>query len=487
MVKDFLKSSANVLMADMATKGIGFGILVLLTFLLQPAELGKYNALLTTITSLYGMSGLGVAMVLQRESARHKVSEEGKINEFVPAGLIAMAFSLLIILVLFGVFHQQLQAWVFTGMDVGLMRWVPPLTCLYFLVQSPITLMLGLGQYKLYAFRNLVEVAISGAGVLIGGYFWHLEGMLYGLCVSYLVNALIVWIILKRLFIKHQIQMIFRRLRRNAGEILKHGVPYFFGNTFIGAIGNIILVGLFSSHIGYEELGFLRIGLSLSAILMVIPNAAKTVTISFIARHGTDSARLRSIQIRYLFSSIILSTILLISAMSPLIRLMFGDAYSAGIEVYSMILLVQAFFSMQQILNSFMAGSGKLLFSGMVNTVVAILYIVLALVLIPGMGISGYYIAFGVSYLLGLVVFITWEMIGQEYDDKRAIVEFLGYSFVTMGMAFLIVMFGRHWWDNIVLSAIGLTYGVICILKTFNHDEKQWFKQLLSRKQIISQ
>lgn len=117
MVKDFLKSSANVLMADMATKGIGFGILVLLTFLLQPAELGKYNALLTTITSLYGMSGLGVAMVLQRESARHKVSEEGKINEFVPAGLIAMAFSLLIILGLFGVFtnsfrHGYSQAWM---------------------------------------------------------------------------------------------------------------------------------------------------------------------------------------------------------------------------------------------------------------------------------------------------------------------------------------------------------------------------------------
>lgn len=468
----------------MATKGIGFGILVLLTFLLQPADLGKYNALLTAITSLYGMSGLGVAMVLQRESAKHLMEKNQKISELVPAGLSSMAVSITIIIVLFLIFQGPLGRWVFMGMDPQLIKWVPVLTGLYFIVQSPLTLMLGLGQFKLYAYRNLVEVIITGTGVLVGGYFWQLQGLMYGLFVSYLINAFIVWVILKRLFIQNKIEMLFRHMGHHAVKLLRQGLPYFFGNTFIGAVGNIILVGLFSSHIGYEELGFLRIGLSLSAIIMVVPNAAKTVTITFIAKHGQNAVRLRSIQIRYLFSSILLSTILMISAIVPVVELLFGDAYMAGLQVYSLVLLIQVFFSMQQILNSFLAGSGQLIFSGFVNAIVAILYIVLGFILIPQMGLKGYYIAFGCSYFMGLVVFIIRDLAGPDYSDKSSIITFLIYSLAVFLVTLIIVIIGVSWWTSLLLGVVALVYAVTCILITFNEEEKNWLRQLLVRSKI---
>lgn len=474
-----------MLFADLATKGIAFGILVLLTFLLQPSELGKYNALLTAITSLYGMSGLGVGMVLQRESAKHLMQENERISELIPVGLLAMAVTMGFLILIFWIFHDTLSQWVFTGMDSNLIVWIPILAVLYFMVQSPLTLMLGLGQFKLYAYRNLVEVIITGISVLIGGYFWHLQGLMYGLLGSYVINALIVWLMLKRLFLLAQIKLWLRNIGVNASRLLRQGIPYFLGNTFVGAVGNIILVGLFSSHIGYEELGFLRVGLSLSAILLVVPNAAKTVTISFIAKHGQDSTRLKSIQIRYLFSSIVLSTILMISAIVPVVTLLFGDAYMAGIQVYTLVLLIQVFFSMQQILNSFLAGSGQLLFSGLINTIVSLLYIVLAFILIPIMGIKGYYIAFGLSYFLGLVVFIIRDLSGSSYADKPSILTFLLYSLFVLVLTFGIVSFGMFWWTSVLLGVLALFYALACIWFTFNHEEKLWFRQLLERRSIL--
>ena len=143
-------------------------------------------------------------------------------------------------------------------MDTQLVQWIPLLTLLYFLVQSPLSIILGMGLFKLYSYRNMLEAIITGCFILVGGYFWQLEGVVYGLIISYAINSIVVWAIMKKSFIKRDITLSLNQFGLNAIAILKKGIPYFIGNTFIGAVANIILIGLFSTHIGFEELGFLK-------------------------------------------------------------------------------------------------------------------------------------------------------------------------------------------------------------------------------------
>ena len=45
-----------------------------------------------------------------------------------------------------------------------------------------------------------------------------------------------------------------------------------------------------------------------------------------------------------------------------IVSFIYGSDYSKGMEIYALVLLINIFFSVQQILNSFMAGKGMLLF-----------------------------------------------------------------------------------------------------------------------------
>jgi len=444
-----------------------------MTFLLTPADLGRYNALLTTVTSLFAMSGLGIGLVLQRESAKHANQKNEVLGEMITTGFICMAFCMFLLIVLFTFFHEEISGSFFGDLDPALIKWIPLLALFYFLVQSPLTIILGMGLFKLYSLRNLIEAFITGLCILTFGYFWHLEGVIYGLAISLFVNAGIVWLIFSRSILREQIALRYGNLRKNARRILAQGIPYFVGNTFIGSAANIVLIGLFSRDIGYSELGYLRIGLSLATILMVVPNAIKTVTVTFIARLEVNAIRLQSLQIRYLFFLIITSTLLLVHVLKPIVSLIFGNAYDAGVNVYIMVLLINVFFSLHQILNSFIAGRGELMYSGIINSVIVILYILCAVFLVPHIGINGYYIAFGGSYFLGLVIFLVHEFRTHAYDNLNHIVVFLAGSFLLIAASMIYYSFYPPHLSIDALSVMGiLVYALVCYKYLFKEEER---------------
>src|SRR5690606_30879698 len=122
-----------------------------------------------------------------------------------------------------------------------------------------------------------------------------------------------------------------------------------------------------------------------------------------LARAGVAARQFFSIQVRYVFFLIVASTLSMLIVLDPLIILLFGEPYRAGTTVFAMVILVNTFFSMQQLLNSFIVGQGMLTFSGFSNGIVVIMYMVACLLLMPRWSMQGYYMAFGGSYLVGLL------------------------------------------------------------------------------------
>lgn len=487
MIKDFLKSSANVLFADIGTKVIGFGVISALTFLLDPVTLGKYNALLTTITSLYAMSGLGIGLVLQRESAKYSIQRDSIMGEMISAGYVCMTILIIALILFFQLFHEKINTIIFGDIDASLIVWIPVLTFLYFLVQSPLTILLGMGLFKIYSFRNMIEAIITGICVLTGGYLAHLQGIIYGLLISFSINGVIVWWILRKSFLNKDIHLRINKVWTYAKKILGQGIPYFIGNTFLGAVANIVLIGLFSRHIGFAELGYLRLGLGLGLILMVIPNAVRTVTVTFIAGQELKSTMLQSLQIRYLFSLIVTCTLIMALVLKPIVSLIFGNEYDAGVNVYTMVILINVVFTIQQILNSFVVGRGKLLLSGMINGILAILYVFFSVILIPLYGIDGYYIAFGGSYFLGLIILLIYELSKNNYDNKKGLIFFLIGSFFIMSVSIIYYSsFQRSWEGNFISILLIGIYNLFCIKYLFRDEEKAFLTKMLSRANVFS-
>lgn len=473
MIREFIRSSLGVLLADLATKGIGFAMLSGLTFILGPADFGRYTALLTTFTSLYMMAGLGVAMVLQLESARLERDDPDRLGAMIGAAMVITFMAMSGIIFLYVMLHQRIDPWLFKDMDPALVSWVPLLTVLYFLVQMPLSLVLGMGLFRRYAIRNLAESAITTIAVLSGGYIFGLKGIIAALAISYCLNFIIVFLILRAALADRGIQISFSDLKGHSLQLLGKGVPYFIGNTLFGAVAGILLVGIFTTHIGYEELGYVRIGLSLAGLLMIMPNAVKTVTITYLARAGAAAREFFSIQVRYVFFLIVASTLSVLAALNPLVILLFGEPYQAGMSVFAMVLLIHAIFSMQQLVNGFIVGKGMLVLSGMTNGIVVLFYILTSVMLIPRWGLPGYYVAFGGSYMMGLIALLLVTFSNTRERSKSLV---LYYSIVSLLVVLAVIAWytwrNPSWANSVVLIFILMVYGWWTVRFVFTSREK---------------
>jgi O-antigen/teichoic acid export membrane protein len=464
VISQFLKSGSGVFLADLAGKAFGFFLISALTFILAPEELGKYNAMFTAAVSLYAFSGWGVPIVLQRQSATSDTAQKKTLGELIAAGIIIMLIAMLILMSVLLLLSEKAWQEVFPGLDKRFLLWVPVLTLGYFLVQSPLSILLGMGKFKIYSLRAATEAAITLLSVATCAYLWGLRGAIIGLFISLCLNILITIVIFYKLFNVERIRLSLGHFKQNVKRILGQGSPYFFGNTLIGSVANIVMVSLFANHIGYDDFGYLRVALSITAIMAVIPNAAKTVTITYIARFDKAAEFMKSLQIRYLFFVLIICTAVMSLILYPVVSLLFGDSYMNGLPVYRMVLYLNIIFNMHQILNGFIVGHGHLRYSGILSTVMVILYMALMYLLIPLIGISGYYVAFGACYLLGLLVLVRKEMTEENYEGSAKLRSaFLGSLGFVLCLICSLLLPIDELWRTILEASLLIIYGILHI------------------------
>ena len=350
----------------------------------------------------------------------------------------------------------------------------------------PLTLIMGLGEFKKYSIRmvicNFIILVVILSCVL--SFQVKTTGAIIGLLIALVLNSLFTWAILLPILRKYKVRFSLNNLFTETRDILKEGFIYYVGNTLITAVANILLIGLFTKYIGIEEYGFLRIAGSLIAILNVIPLALKPVTITFLAgEHTENEMRLKSIQLRYITMFTFVISIVLLLFINPIVIILFGDKYVDGIPIFIFLILSQVMILVSSLLSNFLVAKGFTTYIGVVSSLGALTYIFICFAAIPRYGIYGYFLAYIIGYGLGFGFLIFKEFNLYNYVDKLYLIRLIVMILVSCSV--ILPLLSQN---NLLISSIAVviflfTFSLLFVNFVMLKTEKLKFISLL-RKMI---
>lgn len=452
--------------SNIISKVISFATLSFLARALKPDQLGLYNAIQNSGNSINGISSVGTPMVIQRIGARVEKLGSEKVSEiFSNAFSLYLLINFIVGLVLAIFPHMFFELLMDSKGEVRYITYISLIVVLNAVAQAPLYLLLGLEEFRGYALRNLGSVLfiLVISILLIGLMEDNLQAALIAMIIAFFFNAMLTgWIFLRTLR-KYSLRFNFSLKPAVLKGIFSEGLVYFIGNVFLPALSNLVIISQFYKHLSSTEYGFLRIGTSIEVFLTIIPAALQPVTISLLAKESKLSNYMKSIQIRLLpvLSAFVL--ILVAFNMQLVLTLFFGPNYLAASSIVYWMILLQVLFLYQGLINNFLVGAGNLNFVGYVAIIGILLMISVTLLLIPILGINGYFIGQYIATGVGLSILSF-----KEFYKKKILNKVDWISFLIVGILMIISFVGMrltHEYLRIPLSILTVIIGLFLFWK----------------------
>jgi|GEM_PF-2305734 len=462
MIRKFVKAGSWVLASNIGAKGLNFVLLNILARFLNPTGFGLYNAIIASAASINQICDVGSTMVLQRSSAKLSEIQTDKIgNRFLIIFIIQLILNSLFTLAIYffpDFFDKLLFHNSITDKPIQLIGLVALMQIIF---QVPLTLILGLGEFKKYAIRMIMSngIALVSTVLLLSIFEVSIKIALWALIASQFINAVLSWWMLRRMLREKQVHLKLNNIGNETVQVFREGFVYYLGNVLAGAIFNIMLIGLFSKFIGIEQFGYVRIATAMVAIMSIVPTAFQSVNITFLARNENNGTQLKSMQLRYISVACFLISIVLICYLNILIKTFFGAAYLPGREIFVFIILINMIIVVSAVITSFLVSKGHGTYVGIVSSISVFLNIIASLILIPKIGIYGYYIGQSIGFGLGFILVLNKEFRKYHYPDIKVIKKLA--LILVAGLAGIIPIF-------LLSPGIGIEiYKVIYIMAMF--------------------
>lgn len=411
-----------VVTSNVVSKLLSFGTLSFLARILNPAGLGMYSAVLASSASVNQICDLGTTVVLQRTGARK--SELGNTTvgvRFTFIFLFQVLLNLLVSICIY--FYPEFfnKTLLFNIGEDHSIQAIGVIAILQILSQVPQIFMLGLGEFRAYAFRmmlgNFIILLLTIAYVVL--FDAGLPQVINAFIAAAVFNTGFTFFILKSIMTKHGIPLTLNDFRDEYISIFKEGFIFYLGNTFTGAIYNVVMLSLFAKYIGIDEYGFVRMGLGLVAILGILPAALQPVTMTFIAGKSENTAQLKSLQIRYIGIFSFIASVILVFFLQYAIQILFGAQYFPGAKIFIFIIIMNMVILLSSLISNFLVAKGYASYIGKVSMFCALLNILACFLLIPPLGLYGFFISYGIGYGLGFVFVLVKEFNTNVYPDYK--------------------------------------------------------------------
>lgn len=438
MIKSFIKSTGFIFLGNVLSKILSLLTLSLIGRFLGPNILGSYNAVISTGTSINQILDFGSSIVIQKEA----VNIEDKKNSYLISLLtfyLSVQFGVVLLLIVISIFNADyiLKLLFENEFSTQILYFLIPLVVLNLLIQMLQQLLLGLGLFKEYASRIVIVNLISFLTFIITFFIFgnSLYLSLVASIISLFFNVMITYFLISKYVVNNEVGLSKLLLLDKTKSTIYNGFIFYFGNTLVGAIVTLSLIGLFSNFISIKDFGYMRIGASLSAILGVFIGSLQPVTIRLLSKTDFDTHKLKSFQLRVVTCILFIGVFIMVAFINPIISTLFGDVYLEGKQIIVFMLLMQVVVFISSLISNFQVAANNTKFIGIISAIGALINLILSFLLIPKFGIHGFYIAHFLGYLFGALMLVYKEMVNSIYADRQKI--YFAFYFIFFGTILL--------------------------------------------------
>jgi len=348
--------------------------------LLGTKGFGEFGIIQSTI-GMFGMfAGLSLGMTATKYIAQFRNVDKEKTSKIISLTVfIATIGSAIISVILFLMSH-----WLATNTLAS-----PKLTSilqigsLYLFFLSIVGLqngiLAGFEAFKTIAFRSLIS-GISTFPLMVGGvYFFGLKGAVWGLVGSSLINVILNYIVIDKIYNINGIKIIKKNIFSEKSLLYEFALPAFLAGIMVGPVSWACNTILINHPSGYSEMGVYNAANQWLAIILFIPGSLGSILLPLLTNLNQEENSIKYKQmLKYnlVVNIFIASTIsLFVIIFSHLIISSYGTSFSTGQPVLVILALTAILISYNSVIGQAIASKGKMWIGFSVNFAWAIVLI----------------------------------------------------------------------------------------------------------------
>lgn len=422
--RQFLKSTSWLTAGNVFAKLISAVALPVLARILGPEQLGMYNFVTTTAQSGQSFMTLGTDVAMHRNGARVGELGNDAIGRLFGVGLsftavVGLATGTLLYLlrdplshVLLG--HGGAGGWMAVA---GLIIALQPLGV------TPMLFMASLQEFRGYALRTILMLLLGNILTIVLAAVRGLDGAIAAAVLSALLQGVLSYLFVAPLLRRRGIRLRFDGYGRELRAMLSFGFPYYFGNTLLGSVVGIPIMGMLAKSGSMHDLGYLRVAQSMNSIISFIPSIIGPAVITHltVSSGQQDAAyrEMRSGHLRIVWMFLLIATTGFSLLMPVVIVPLFGETYRAAAVPSSILLWLGLMMGITTALVQQLLVSGRTVLIGTSSTSGVLLWLAASMWMIPAYTFNGYIGALIIGQGAGTVIVLTAYFLESRMEERR--------------------------------------------------------------------
>lgn len=483
-IAKLIKGGAWLTLANIVSKLASALALPLLARLLGPESLGIYSVVFSLAQSAQGFSTLGADVAMQRNGAQHQTIGTDAVGRLFGVGLSLICLVSAVTGLGVWFFREPLaQHWLgqpdvipwlgTTAILIGLQPWG----------NVPLFFLASLQDFRAYALRSSLGMIVSSAATVLLAWKFGLAGAVQGMLVAAIAQIAWSYLIVKPVLRSKAIRLRVDRFWQESRSILKFGFPYYLGNTLLGSLAGLPLMGLVSQYGGLEQLGYLRVAQSMAALIGFIPSAIAPAAISYLSASSTDNDQsyhyLKSVHLRGMWALLLVPTGAVCLVLPDIINGLFGSAYQQATVLAWLSLWISALAGVASVLVQYLVVAGKTVRVAWASSLGMICWIVAAFVLVPQYSALGFLLAQALGQIAGLLVVFRPATVDLK-KDKVALTNLVLLTINLFFCTLISILLRVDFFTNYVITpSLTLTFSVLLFRNVLYKAEKNKIKEML--------
>lgn len=457
---------------------------IVLARVLGSANLGIYSIVVNTGNSAYGLVRMGIDAAIHVHTAEHHSDAETRNakGQMLGAGLILLSGAGIIGAMICLMLAQWIATEIYGLPEI--VQWIRLAAILVFfqcLSQFCYAGLAGFHRFKEYAKVMILSSILKVLSASIASWLWGLTGALYALLIVQGFTTYFLWRQVVTALSLDEVILRFVHFGRSVRSLISTGLP-FYGAGLLAIPVSYYLQGDLGRTIGLDALGQLRVIVSITAIISFLPTSIAAVMVSHLAREsGTDYASFvekTMANLKFVWISVLFSGVATFSIMPILIDMLFGGYY-AGAAVPAAVALISAVLAcVLGVVSNAALSRKRLQVTFLYSFLHAATFLAIGILVIPRMGLTGYFFAEGVGIGGALVFVWFWSRKWRQRNDATP------YWILPMGTLTLYAIFAffspvwlghssHNWW----IGLVGLIFFAVVIYHlVLDNLEREVFK-----------
>jgi O-antigen/teichoic acid export membrane protein len=491
-IAKLIKGGAWLTLANVVSKLASALVLPVLARLLGPQALGIYSIIFSLAQSAQGFCSLGADVAMHRNGAQYETIGTEAVGRLFGVGLSLICLVSAVTGVGVWFFREPLAHYWLGQREVT--PWLGAAALLIVLQpwsNIPLLFLASLQDFRAYALRSSVEMIFTSAFTALLAWKFGLFGAALALVVAEIVQIPWSYCVAKPVLQARGIRLRIDKFWKETQSILKFGFPYYFGNTLLGSLVGLPLMGLVSQYGGLEELGYLRVAQSMATLIGFIPSAIAPAAISYLSASSVDDNQshqyLKSVHLRGVWALLLVPTGAVCLILPEAINALFGSSYQQAIVLSWLSLWISALAGVVSVLVQYLLVAGKTVRVAWASLLGVISWILAAFILVPQYKGLGFLVAQTIGQIIGLLFVMRPAIVDLDIKDIFLLFNFLAATFFILIWSFILSILGLvlplitadNSFTYLVMPIVILTSFAWLFVKGLHPAEKTKIKKLL--------